>query len=232
MCGRHVIYGPKSRHRPETRDLDELEFFGKSLAFPAHYNAAPTQRLPVYRVHPDRGPELTLLRWGLIPSWAKEASIGSKLINARGETVAEKPSFRTAFKRRRCLVPMNGFYEWKGVAGKKVPHFIYLMNDPVFAVAGLHEWWKSPEGDELETFTILTTDANAAMAPLHNRMPVIVPPERYEAWCDPANQDMAQLQSFIEPYPPDEMHAYPVSTRVNSVKNDDESLVEAAPAVV
>lgn len=229
MCGRYVIYGPKSRHRPETQDLDELDFLGRKLELRPRYNAAPTQRLPVYRVHPDRGPELTLLRWGLIPSWAKDPSIGSKLINARGETIAEKPSFRTAFKRRRCLVPMCGFYEWQGLPGKKVPHFIYLMNDPVFAVAGLHEWWKSPAGEELETFTIVTTDANAVMAPLHNRMPVIVPPERYAEWCDPANQNVAELQLFIEPYPPDEMHAVPVSTRVNAVKNEGPTLIEAVP---
>ena len=226
MCGRYV-----------TRDEAAIERFWNLKhgvnPFPAHYNAAPTQKLPVIRIHPEHGRELALLRWGLIPSWAKDASIGAKMINARGETVAEKPSFRAAFKRRRCLVPMAGFYEWqKGPAGK-VPHFIHMLNADQFAVAGLFEWWPGKDGAEpIESYTIVTTDANDMMAKLHNRMPVILHERDHEAWLDPRNEKTETLKKLLAPYPSDELRAYPISTRVNNVKNDGAELLEPVPSRV
>jgi len=151
MCGRFV-----------SKDQAAIERFwnlarGGGDLFGPRYNPAPTQRLPVLRIHPDRGPELVQLRWGLVPSWAKDTAIGSKMINARAETVAAKPAFRAAFKRRRCLVPMAGFYEWQKTPAGKVPHFIQPLNAQMFAVAGLHEWWPGKDGAEpVETFTIIT----------------------------------------------------------------------------
>ena len=189
-----------------------------------NYNAAPTQLLPVYRIDRERGPEIAALRWGLIPSWAKDAAIGSKMINARGDTVAEKPSFRSAFKRNRCLVLMSGFYEWKGVAGKKVPHFIHLLNQPTMACAGLYEWWRPKDGDPIESFTIITTEPNELMATIHNRMPVILPAERYDTWLDPKAEPEA-VKALLTSYPAEEMRAYPVSTAVNSVKNNRADLI-------
>ncbi|MGA0031990.1 MAG: SOS response-associated peptidase [Burkholderiales bacterium] len=221
MCGRYVA--PKKQfiaqkwhiRQPGVDELLEMRF-----------NAAPTQLLPVIRSHPQ--PELVDLRWGLIPSWAKDPAIGAKMINARGETVAEKPSFRAAFRRRRCLVPMAGFYEWQKTASGKVPHYIHLLNEEQFAVAGLWEHWQGGDGVAVESFTIITTGANALMARLHERMPVILPQHLQDAWLDPAYADVAALHAMLLPYPAEEMRAYPVSTRVNSVKNDGPDLI--APA--
>jgi putative SOS response-associated peptidase YedK len=167
------------------------------------------------------------MRWGLIPSWAKDASIGNKLANARAETVAEKPAFRSAFKRRRCLIPASGFYEWKPVAGRKQPYYIRPADDGLFAFAGLYEVWSSPEG-LLHTCTVLTTDANALMREIHNRMPVIVAPEDYRRWLDPGNTTGAGLGKLLAPYPAEHMLAYPVSTRVNNARNEDPALIERA----
>lgn len=166
MCGRYV-----------TKDQAAIERAwnlkrGGGNPFGPRYNAAPTQYLPIIRAHPDRDRELALLRWGLIPSWAKGASIGAKMINARGETVAEKPAFRVAFRRRRCLVPMAGFYEWQKTGVGKVPHYIHPLNAEQFAVAGLHEYWPDKGGSEaIESYTIVTTDANEMRAyPIRTRV--------------------------------------------------------------
>lgn len=220
MCGRYV-----SRDQAAIERAWNLKRAGDP--FGPRYNAAPTQLLPVIRVHPERDRELPLLRWGLIPSWAKDASIGAKMINARGETVAEKPAFRAAFERRRCLVPMAGFYEWKKTAAGKVPHFCHLLNTELFAVAGLYEWWPGKDGSEpIESYTIITTDANEMMAKLHDRMPVILHERDYDAWLDPKNENTEALKALLKPYSAEEMRAYPISTRVNNVKNDDESLIQ------
>ena len=227
MCGRYVTPGQAEIERdwhyswpgnsPE-RDITRIV-----------YNAAPTQRLPVFRIHAERGPELVRLRWGLIPSWAKDAAIGARMINARGETVAEKPAFRAAFRRRRCLVPMKGFYEWKTTASGKLPHFIYLKNADIFAAAGLYEYWPGRDGAEpVESYTIITTEANDMMAKLHDRMPVILAEKDHAAWLDPKNEGKGTLQALLKPYPPGEMLAYPVSTRVNNPKNDDPELLSPA----
>jgi SOS response associated peptidase (SRAP) len=150
------------------------------------------------------------------------------MINARAETIVEKPAFRKAFAKRRCLVPMTGFYEWaKGRRGK-VPHYVRLRNSDLFTCAGLWKWWKSPEGEWVASFTIIVTDANKLISPLHERMPVVLAQEDHDAWLDPKNQDVRELVEFLQPYPADEMTAYAVSTRVNDVKNDGPELIEPA----
>ena len=187
MCGRYALYGPISRHR---EDDDQLlfTFLDRRVAFVPHYNAAPTQYLPVYRMalgqplDPERGRELAPLKWGLIPTWAKDASIGAKLINAR-ETVQEKPAFRTAYKYRRCLVPVNEFYEWQALPTGKQPHYITVQNVGVIAFTGLWERWTvKASGEVIDSFTILTCEANDLVRMLHGRMPVILKEQDYEAW--------------------------------------------------
>jgi putative SOS response-associated peptidase YedK len=224
MCGRYAIFGPVSR-----RNREALEFLDQQLDCAPTYNAAPTQQLPVFRVSATRGRELALLRWGLVPFWAKTAAIGAKLINARGDTVAEKPAFREAFRRRHCLVPMSGFYEWRKVGTGRAPYYVRLLNTDVFAVAGLHEFWPGRDGAApMESFTIVTTEANELMRPLHDRMPAILHASDYEAWLTPKDQDPAALQALLAPYPAEEMRAYLVSPRVNSAKNDGPELVQEA----
>lgn len=222
MCGRYAIYGPVSR-----KNRDTIEFLGEEVEFAPRYNAAPTQLLPVYREHPEHGRELVLLRWGLVPFWAKEPGIGARMINARADTVAEKPAFRAAFKRRRCLVPMAGFYEWQKTAERKVPHFIHPLNADYFAAAGLYEYWPGKEGAApIESYTIITTDANAMMRRLHERMPVVLPEADFDAWLDPKNENAGALKKLLKPFPADEMRAHAVSTRVNNTRNDGPELVE------
>jgi putative SOS response-associated peptidase YedK len=191
------------------------------------YNVAPTQVVPAIVATSDRDRQFKPLRWGLIPSWAKDLSIGAKLINARAETLQEKPSFRDAFKRRRCLIVADGFYEWKKQAGKKQPFYFRLENGEPFAFAGLWDCWHSSEGDTLETCTIITTNANDLAATVHDRMPVILPPEHYNRWLDPNRQPTTDLQSLLRPYPTEAMTAYPVSGVVNSPAHDQPDCVEA-----
>lgn len=213
---------------------EELVLLARLAAMPdthfswePRYNAAPTQRMPVVRVF-DGKRELVLLRWGLIPSWAKDPKIGNSLINARGETVHEKPAFRSAFKARRCLVPADGFYEWRKLSGgSKQPYRITMADSSPFAFAGLWERWD--KGDEpLETFTIITTTANVLVAPIHDRMPVILDPADYDAWLE--SQDTTIPMALLQPYPAKRMSAYPVSTRVNSPRNDDAAVIERVSA--
>jgi putative SOS response-associated peptidase YedK len=193
------------------------------------YNVAPTQPVVVVRetatsassvqaVSNQR--ELTFLLWGLIPSWAKDPKIGASLINARSETAAEKPSFRAAFKRRRCLVLADGFYEWQKQNGTKQPLFIHMADHAPFALAGLWESWHSPDGGVLDTCTILTTTPNQLMEPIHNRMPVILEPEDYNTWLSPGEQPNLAMH-LLRPFPSEKMAAYPVSTWVNSTAHDD-----------
>jgi len=171
------------------------------------------------------------MRWGLIPSWARDRSIGARMINARAETVAEKPAFRVAFRHRRCLVPMSGFYEWKKEAGRKVPYFIHLLNTDAFAAAGLYEFWAGKDGEgPIESYTIITTEANEMIRPLYERMPVILPPDDYEAWLDPDNNEVEGLKARLKPYPAEEMRAYPISSRVNNVNNDGPEIIEPVAA--
>ena len=155
--------------------------------------------------------ELALLRWGLIPHWAKEEKIGYRMINARAETVAEKPSFRVALRRRRCLIPATGFYEWKAVPGGKQPYNIQLVDGGLFAFAGLWERWQGDAGQVVESCTIIVTEANKAISPIHDRMPVILDPSDYKSWLDPQLQDSASLQPLLRPCPPNRINSYPVS---------------------
>jgi putative SOS response-associated peptidase YedK len=178
MCGRFV--------RSSSAETLAATFGVEIGDLPASYNIAPSQSVAAI-LQPDTDPQLRWLRWGLIPAWAKDPKIGYKLINARAETVAEKPSFRNAFRQQRCLIPADGFYEWQQVEGNrhKQPYFIGLQHELPFAFAGLYERWDSPDGETIDTCTIITTAANEAIAPIHNRMPVILAPQEYSQWLNP-----------------------------------------------
>jgi putative SOS response-associated peptidase YedK len=191
--------------------------------FPPRYNIAPSQPVGVVvRGQNASKPEFRLMGWGLIPSWAKDPSIGAKLINARSETVTEKPSFRTAFKYRRCLIPADGFYEWKKTqGGAKQPFYFSMAGNAVFAFAGLWESW-----NDIETCTILTTAANSLLQPIHDRIPVISNPEDYGRWLDPNVQGGQPLSNLLQPFLDVPMQAIPVSTRMNSAKTDDALCIE------
>jgi putative SOS response-associated peptidase YedK len=193
----------------------------------ARFNIAPTQLVPVVRAS-AAGRELSMLRWGLIPSWAKDPKIAHTLINARSETAAEKPSFRTAFKRRRCLLPSDGFYEWEKVGKLKMPRHIRRRDEAPFAFAGLWECWRPPDGDPVETCTILTTTANEVTAPYHDRMPVILPPEHFDAWLAPGDADTAAFLPLLIPYSAAEMIAVPANPIVNSPKSDCPECLQVA----
>ena len=216
MCGRYSL----------SVSLDELSIAlgldATELDLPPRYNAAPTQRLPVITNTDPK--HLQLFRWGLIPIWAKDPSIGNRMINARAETLLEKPSFRTPMRKRRCLVPSDGFYEWKKTPDGKVPHHIRLIDGAPFTMAGLWESWKDPEGHPLYSFTIITTDPNPLVEPLHNRMPAILPPHAREKWLD-MDFPAEEAQQLLGAYPEEEMEAYPVSTLVNSPRNDSPEIL-------
>lgn len=196
----------------------------------ARYNVAPMTPIATVVQDETGANHLAMMKWGLVPSWSKDAKMGNKLINARAETAAEKPAFRSAFKRRRCLVIATGFYEWQQQAdGPKVPMFITVQGGDPFGMAGLWENWTNPDtGEILSTCTILTTSPNALMERIHNRMPVILPREVYDDWLNVTGEDASHLQALLAPYPAEQMSAYPVSRAVNNVRNDDPSLVEAA----
>jgi putative SOS response-associated peptidase YedK len=219
MCGRFTL----------TVDPSELREAFADYSFPAkfapRFNIAPTQ--PILAIPNTAKNEADFFIWGLIPSWAKDPSIGNRLINARAETLAEKPSFRGSFKYKRCLILADGFYEWKSQPGSKtkVPHFIFLKDRGPFAFAGLWDEWNSPDGGSVRSATIITTSANELMAGLHERMPVILETGAYAQWLDPAPQSAASLSPLLKPFPSDKMSAYPVSTLVNSPENDRSELV-------
>lgn len=191
------------------------------------YNIAPAQSVAAMRVDPSSTVRtLVMLRWGLIPSWAKDPKIGHQCINAKAETVAEKPSFRSAFKKRRCLIIATGFYEWQVQGRTKQPIWIGLQSKRPFGFAGLWEQWQPPEGAPLETYTIITTEPNDRMAPIHHRMPVILAPTSYDQWLDPRFQQIDSLQAMLRPYPSEELTVYPVSTLVNNPRNDTPQVLE------
>jgi len=191
------------------------------------YNIAPTQPVVAVRQAASKeARELVLLRWGLIPSWADDPSIGNRLLNARAETVADKPSFRSALRSRRCLILADGFFEWQSRKGPKQPYYFRLRDERPFAFAGLWEQWSRGE-TPIESCTIITTQANELVRPVHERMPVILPPKVYAVWIDPEEQRTERLQSLLGPYRADEMVAYPVSMRVNSSRYDDAECIEA-----
>jgi len=221
MCGRFTLRASASVI------AEQFDLFDVPPLEPS-YNIAPTQPVAAVRRSPEApqdGRELVQLRWGLIPNWAKDPGIGNRLINARCETAAEKPAFRAALRRRRCLVVADGFYEWKR-NGRKQPYFIRMKDDRPFAFAGLWEYWEGEDGSYIESCVLLTTRPNGLMAPIHNRMPVILARETYDQWLDPDQQDPQALAPLWEPYPSEQMLAYPVSTVVNNPANNDPSCIE------
>lgn len=224
MCGRFTLRAPASVVAEQFGVLD-------AEALRPRYNIAPTQPVAVIR-HPSENVgtprQLVMLRWGLVPSWATDPKIGNRLINARAETVAEKPAFRAALRRRRCLVAADGFYEWRRAGATKQPYFIHLADDRPFAFAGLWERWEGPDHTVLETCAVITTEANELMASIHDRMPVILSPDDYALWLDPAIQSPERLQPLLRPYPSEAMAAHPVSTHVNNPRHDDPRCVVPA----
>lgn len=214
MCGRFTL----------TVDPAELQDAFPGFSFPAksapRYNIAPSQ--PILCLPNDGTNQADFFIWGLIPSWAKDPTIGNRMINARAETLAEKPAFRSAYKYHRCLIFADGFFEWQARPGakSKVPHFIKLKSGDPFAFAGLWEHWESADGSEIQSAAIITTEPNEMMASIHNRMPVILQPNTYSQWLDPAPQSPNRLQNLLVPYPGGDMEAYPVSPLVNSPGND------------
>jgi putative SOS response-associated peptidase YedK len=219
MCGRFAFYSP-------TEAVARLFGTPPGADLPARYNIAPTQDAPVIRARASGGRELVALRWGLIPFWARDAKIGNRLINARAETVAAKPAFRQAFRKRRCLVLADGFYEWQKTADGKQPWFISLAGGGPCALAGLWESWRGDDAAPLETCSIITTRPNELMARLHDRMPAILLDAAVDRWLDPA-ADAAALTDLLAPIPDHRLAAAPVSRRVNSPANDGPELIEA-----
>lgn len=218
MCGRFTLATPAERI------AEHFQLASVPVLAP-HYNIAPSQSIAAIRAAgPQR--ELVWLRWGLVPAWAKDPNIGYKMINARAESLAERPAYRTAFRRRRCLVPADGFYEWKGTGRGKQPYHIRRRDRGPFAIAGLWEHWKSPAGDIIESVTLVTTAANALLAPVHDRMPVLLAPESYGSWLDPAMQEPKHLTALLQPCSGDELVVQPVSARVNNTREDDAALIE------
>jgi putative SOS response-associated peptidase YedK len=186
------------------------------------YNIAPTQPvITVRKEHGEKTRRLTTMRWGLIPSWAEDMSIGTQTLNARSETVTSKPAFRDSILRKRCLIPADGFYEWRKMGSVKQPYCFEVGEGEVFALAGLWDQWKSPEGHIIESCTILTTSANSLVAEMHDRMPVIVPPDMYDLWLDPDTTNFEAIRDILKPYDPNLMRKYPVSRKLNNSKIDD-----------
>jgi putative SOS response-associated peptidase YedK len=217
MCGRYAITSP-----PEA--VQRIFGVPERPNWPARYNVAPTQDVPVVRLGDDGGRHLVHLRWGLVPFWADEPGIGARMINARADSAPTKPAFRAAFARRRCLVVADAFYEWQKpeqTGGRKQPYCITRADGEPFGFAGLWERWRPPDGGEpLESCTILTTDANAVLQPIHERMPVMLDPAVFAQWLDPeASRD--DLTALLRPAPDDSVRAFRISTRVNKVAHDD-----------
>ena len=217
MCGRFVL-----DENPEVIqkafDLDNIP------TIESRFNIAPTQ--PVAVITNQDPKSLDYHKWGLIPSWSKDPKIGGKMFNARSETAHEKPSFRAAFKRRRCLIPATGFYEWTSRDGGKVPMYIHMKNGEPFAFAGLWEIWNSPEGDEIRSCTILTGEPNELIKPLHHRMAIILAPSDYEMWLTTDEVAVDEVKSVLNPYPSEAMTYYEVPKTVNSVANEGPHLIE------
>ncbi|ACF47352.1 protein of unknown function DUF159 (plasmid) [Prosthecochloris aestuarii DSM 271] len=218
MCGRYVLF-------ISLKDLARIfRVTQLSFEFSASYNIAPTQTVPIVTGGAERS--LVPARWGFVPSWAEDMSIGQRMINARSETVAEKPAFRKAFHSHRCIVPANGFYEWKQVGRSKQPVYIHLRSDRVMAMAGIFNTWTSPDGVRLVTFAVITTPSNDLVKPIHNRMPAILHEGDYEMWLDPGTSAEKHLAGLLQSLPSDELDAYEVSTRVNIPANDSSDNIQ------
>lgn len=222
MCGRYSLYADLTTLL-ERFDIDEVTFSKEEYS--PNYNVAPSHQV-VAVVNDGTKNRLGMLRWGMIPPWAKDEKIGYKMINARAETAAEKSSFRNAFKKKRCLVVADSFYEWKKTTDRKIPMRIKLKSGEPFAFAALWESWKAPDGKQVNTCSILTTQPNELMGSIHNRMPVILSKEDEEIWLDPKIQNPDELKSVLKPFDASQMEAYEVSDKVNSPKNNGPELLE------
>jgi putative SOS response-associated peptidase YedK len=219
MCGRYAITSS-----PEA--IRQLLGYLEQPNFPPRYNVAPTQPIPIVRLEQDAR-HFALVHWGLIPAWVEDPKAFSLVINARGDNVLTKPAFRNAMRYRRCLIPADGFYEWQEMgSGPRRPFFVRRKDGAPFAFAGLWEVWSGPNGEEMETAAIVTTDANRALHPIDHRMPVVLPPEAFAMWLDCRNVDAETAAALIAPAPETLLEAYPVSRAVNKYANDDASLIE------
>jgi putative SOS response-associated peptidase YedK len=222
MCGRYTLINLAALTQafPWIEELPPEQ--------PGRFNIAPTQ--PVLVVANNHADRFEHFHWGLIPSWAKDPAVGNRMINARAETLAEKPAFRTALRRRRCLVPADGFYEWRrdpGGGKAKTPMRITVKSGDVFAFAGLWDAWHGPDGGVVPSCTLITTTPNGLMAGIHDRMPVILKPQDYRRWLDPAERDPAEMTALLEPYPAADMQAVPVSRTVNNPRNESPACIES-----
>ena len=220
MCGRYTLSTPAGRL------ADEFQLDAAAVDIAPSYNVAPTQQVAAV-LEDQGGRRLEMLRWGLVPSWADDPEIGARMINARSETAPEKPSFRRAFRGKRCLIAADGFYEWKREDGGKQPYYFRMQDGRPFAFAGLWESWEKGGEGTLRTCAILTTRANSVLSGIHERMPVILPPDAYNAWFDP-DADREELGELMIPYPGDDLETYAVSRFVNSPRNNDERCIEPA----
>ncbi len=227
MCGRYRL----SRRK---QFVDEyFDSVSDGCEWTPRYNIAPTQPVPVVRQNPKEPiRELSLMRWGLIPPWAKDSSAAASMINARSETVGTKPAFRDALKSRRCLIPADGFYEWQRVGKTKQPYCFEVGNAQIFAFAGIWDRWKNPSGNWMTTCSILTTTPNTVTSAVHDRMPVILDPDSYDLWLDPGMQDASAASELLKPFGAQFMRCYPISTRINHVANDDEDCSVPAAELV
>jgi putative SOS response-associated peptidase YedK len=223
MCGRYRL----SRRKQLVEEYFDTTPWEED--WNPRFNIAPTQPVPVIRQHPkEPHRQLSLMKWGLIPHWAKDPSIAASTINAKSETAATKPAFRDPFRQRRCLIPADGFYEWRRTGGSKQPYCFEVSGGGLFAFAGLWDGWKDSNGRWVKTFSILTTTPNAVTAAVHDRMPVILEPDCYAVWLDPTIRDVAAVAKVLKPYDATLMRCYPVSTRINRVANDDEECTRPA----
>ncbi len=220
MCGRFEIHSAVEL----IARIFAVSAQGISIDFKHNFNVAPTNYVPIVIKYDKR--KLIQSRWGFLPSWAKEEKLAYKMINARAETVAEKPAFRDAFKNHRCLVVADGFYEWRTTEAGKKPVYIHLKSGKPMGFAGLYSIWTSPEGEKINTCTIIVTNANDLVAPVHDRMPVIVDPDDQDTWLDPAVKEPIDLVHILKTYPSDELEMYNVSPKVNSPKNNTSDLIK------
>jgi putative SOS response-associated peptidase YedK len=220
MCGRYAL--------PDPEDIP-IRFKGTrpiGYGVKPRYNAAPSENMPV--VVSDGEKHIELMRWGLVPFWAKDEKIGYKMINARAEMLSEKPSFRKALSMQRCIVPAGGFFEWKHEGKEKTPYYIHLKHQKLFDFAGLYDRWRNKDGKELHSYTIITTRPNAVVGAIHDRMPVILTKDHEETWLNPDETDPSRLLHLLQPYSNEDMEAYPVSRLVNSPAYDSKEVIEPA----
>ncbi len=219
MCGRYSLYDPDEMY-------DRFSIVNRQLVrgIEPHYNITPGNYLPVVVKHSPN--QIELMKWGLVPHWSKEPRVKYSTINARAETITSSSVYREPFKTKRCLVPANGFFEWKQTTSIKVPYYIHLKHEPMFAFAGLYDIWTDAEGKEFKSFTIITTPPNELMQPIHTRMPVILRKADEEEWLSLGETNIEKLLHLLKPYPTEQMEAYPVSTAVNRPMNDDAAVIQ------